>query len=113
MCVNPQSGLHTNGQKESCVQLQNCSSCPLLRFVVSRDSIECLLLFMMSLEFAQPVFCAQNPERWAIVWLPALALCKAIINKLVQGPKRALVEQLAVVVQEKLIRKDLSPFSPW
>jgi hypothetical protein len=113
MCRNPTAGVQPGTEGRTCTRLDACSKCPLLRFVPSQRAIEALILFHESLARAEEEFIAKNPERWIRVWLPALALCIAIINLLSAGSKQLLLLKCAEAVKAGLDQGTLVLFHPW
>jgi hypothetical protein len=112
-CADPTAGVQPGTEGSMCARLDACSTCPLLRFIPTRQSIEGLTLFYRSLKDAESDFIARNPERWVKVWLPALALCIALFSLLASGPKQSLVRRAAEAVEAGLAAGSLVLFRPW
>ncbi|WP_404286613.1 hypothetical protein ACD578_16415 [Microvirga sp. RSM25] len=112
-CLDPTAGVQPGTKDSICTRLDACSTCPLLRFIPTQQSIEALTLFHDSLKHAEEEFIAKNPERWIRVWLPALALCTALLNLLMSGPKQVLVQQSVEAVKNGLDQGSLVLFRPW
>jgi len=93
ICADPEAGVQPGTKGSTCSKLECCSNCPLLRFVPNGKSLEALAVFRRSLEAAQDEFIARNVIRWVRVWLPALALCVAVYESLMAGPKKRMLER--------------------
>jgi len=112
-CDNPLSGYQPGTKDKICTRLDACSSCPLLRFVPSRESIRNLILFMRSLESSEEEFVSRNVSRWIRVWMPAMALCMAIIQLLKDGAKKRMVIDAENDVASGIASGKLILFRPW
>lgn len=112
-CSNPQSGYQPGTAGKTCTRLEACSSCPLLRFVPSQESINSLVLFLRSLEAAQEEFFARNASRWVRVWMPAQALCLAITQLLAAGAKKIMLSRAEQTVAAGLNSGSLKMLRLW
>jgi hypothetical protein len=112
-CADPTAGIQPGTNGSICTRLDACSTCPLLRFIPTQQSIDALTLFHRSLKSAADEFIAKNPERWVRVWLPALALCVAILNLLGAGPKQAMLKHAANTVEAGLANGSLMLVRLW
>jgi hypothetical protein len=112
-CSDPNAGFQSGTEGKLCTRLDACSTCPLLRFVPSIQSVKALVIFHHSLKAAESEFIARNPERWIKVWLPALALCTAIILLLSSGPKQILLRQANSALETGFADQTIVLFQPW
>ena len=97
----------------SCFRLDRCASCAFMRFYPDAKSIEDILFLHRSLADVADEFIGINPARWVEVWLPLFALSKAIIAKLTEGPKRALLVKAKSKLDARLAGGELKLFRPW
>lgn len=112
-CSNPRSGYQPGTAGKICTRLEACSSCPLLRFVPTQQSVNSLVLFLRSLEAAQEEFFARNAPRWVRVWMPAMALCMAITQLLAASAKKIMLSRAEQLVAAGLSSGSLKLLRLW
>ena len=91
LCSDPFAGARAGVRpRERCGRIDECPSCPLLKFGVVKDvSLETLWIAHRALASARPEFEMRNPARWKAAWMPWLALTTVVIGRLEKGPHRA------------------------
>jgi hypothetical protein len=85
----------------------------MLSFRVSAQALDALVLFRRSLERAFEAFVSMNAERWQLVWMPALALCVATMDRVKQSASRVMLARSENAVDEGLAAGRLKYFQPW
>ena len=94
-------------QRSNCLSFDECATCPHRRFVPTAQSLKALALANISLKNQGAEFQAQNPDRWAEIWLPFLALTEAIISKIKKTHFRArlisAIEEITTDLEEHTI----------
>lgn len=113
VCSNPTAGVQPGTEGGICSRLDACSTCPLMRFVPSAEGLLGLALFKRGLEAAEEGFVARNPDRWSRVWLPGLALCVAIEQRLRSGHKKRMLDDANDAADRGLAAGQLVLFKPW
>ncbi|MGQ3285553.1 hypothetical protein [Bosea sp. (in: a-proteobacteria)] len=113
VCANPNAGIQPGTEGGSCSKLDACSTCPMMRFSPSQEAMLGLVLFKRGLADAEEEFIARNPDRWARVWLPGLALCIAIEQRIEGGPKKRMLDAANDAADRGLAAGHLVLFKPW
>lgn len=113
VCLDPWAGAQPGQSGWLCSRLDACSRCPMLSFRVSAQALDALVLFRRSLERAFEAFVSMNAERWQLVWMPALALCVATMDRVKQSASRVMLARSENAVDEGLAAGRLKYFQPW
>jgi hypothetical protein len=95
LCTLAASRAGSGSEGVRCVEFENCPGCEMRRFVPNDEAFEALFLTRTALEKERERFERENPERWAAVWLPWLAICLAVTDRLVKGPHRLRYQRAA------------------
>lgn len=102
LCTAPRNLTTTMNQEEPCIAVDQCADCGFRQFRPTRDSIEAIVLLKRSLAEQAEQFQANNPARWAEVWVNFQALCEVITGRLRVSRHRAELAQAEVRVDQKL-----------
>lgn len=108
-------GLHLNAPDPpvACHALDQCASCPSMRFVPTSESILDLAWLYVSLERQQEAFSSMNPERWMRVWLPLQALATVLRETLLAGPKARSYREAEAAALRSFADGSRPEFRPW
>lgn len=97
----------------ACDQLHACANCKMLRFSPTSTSLQALIVTELSLTRAEADFVVRNPERWALYWLPTLALARATISRLREGPWAGHITRAEKAVTAQLASAEMHLVQPW
>lgn len=113
-CADPLAG-HQPGTTPdvACTKLEACVSCGLLRFAPTDSAMRALVITELSLTAAWDEHVAQNPERWALLWMPLLALARATLQRLRGGYRRRTLETIETRVAAEVREGAIALVKPW
>ncbi|EIM28032.1 hypothetical protein MicloDRAFT_00046090 [Microvirga lotononidis] len=98
-CRDPKAGARPGTHAgEICTQIEDCTRCHMILFQATAENVADIILFRDHLLSHQDEWQAQREERWNQVWLPYLALCFVVMEKIRRSPHATLIrtgEQLA------------------
>lgn len=93
-CLDPRAGVQDDVvEGEVCGRLDRCLGCWNSYFVAEVESVAEVILLRSHLAAEQPSWEATRSERWSQVWLPQLAFCDVVLEKLRRSRFARLVPQ--------------------
>lgn len=112
-CAHPSAPLAADGLSPTCTQLDACANCEMLRFVPTDTALQALVVTEMSLSAAESEFISRNPERWALCWLPMLALARAALGRLRESHRKGALAAAEARVEHDIAAGRLALVRPW
>ena len=102
LCTAPRVAPATVDQEAPCIAVDQCADCGFRQFRPTSESIEAIVLLRHSLAAHAERFQAQNPARWAEVWVSFQALCEVITERLRTSRHRSELARAEAKVQQGL-----------
>ena len=111
LCTAPKTS--NNEDTGPCMAIDKCATCHFRQFRPSNDSIRALVLFQRSLGRQEEAFKANNPARWAEVWLNFQALCEVILDRLRSSHHRRALRMMEAEVDAGLTAGTVRAIELW